>query len=347
MCRRLGNPQHFQILSFNVEGLKTKLDDPSFLELIQKYDIIILKETWKADTLKINLEDFWDYSQVRPKHKNAIRHSGGITVLAKNHIRFVLKLVENTEVFLRLEKSLFQFENDIFLCGAYIPPNNTTPTITAKTDYFRKLNEMLIKYKDKGDILIMGDLNARTGNEDGLQEKLRKQLNHLLPDIEEITLETGNRCSCDAKVNTSGRKSLTICSSHSLELANGQTPGDRFGNFTCFNNMRASVVDYLVLSRPLLKNIVNFKVLPPNFHSKHTPITATFKSSFVKFGKGKVLNHPKTYKWDNQGAVLFHSLLNQKDTQEKLGKLRFALESSSNTNAIKKTVKQFTDIISE
>ena len=39
MCRNLGNPQHFQILSFNVEGLKTKLDDPSFLELIQIYEL--------------------------------------------------------------------------------------------------------------------------------------------------------------------------------------------------------------------------------------------------------------------------------------------------------------------
>ena len=138
-----------------------------------------------------------------------------------------------------------------------------------------------------------------------------------------------------------------ICSSHSLELANGQTPGDRLENFAFFNNMGASVVDYLGLSRSLMKNVIKFKVPPPNFNSKHAPITATFKSSFVKFGKGKVLNHPNTYKWDNQGAVLFHSLLNQKDTQEKLGKLRFDLESSSNTNAIQKTVKQFTDIISE
>ena len=111
--------------------------------------------------------------------------------------------------------------------------------------------------------------------------------------------------------------------------------------------MGAIVVDYLVLSRPLMKNI-NFKVLPHQlWFQAYAPITATFKSSFVKFGKGKVLNHPNTYKWDNQGAVLFHSLLNQKDTQEKLGKLRFDLESSSNTNAIQKTVKQFTDIISE
>ena len=55
----------------------------------------------------------------------------------------------------------------------------------------------------------MGDLNARTGNEDGLHEKLSKQLNYLLPDnIEGTTLETGNRCSCDAKVNNPGTKKI-------------------------------------------------------------------------------------------------------------------------------------------
>ena len=100
LYRGLGKPRHPQTLSFNVEGLKAKLDDPSFLELIQKHDIIILTETWKADTLKINIEGFWDYSQVRAKHKNAIRYSGGVTVLAKNHVRLGVKLVEGTERFL-------------------------------------------------------------------------------------------------------------------------------------------------------------------------------------------------------------------------------------------------------
>ena len=109
-----------------------------------------------------------------------------------------------------------------------------------------------------------------------------------------------------------------------------------------------SVVDCLVLSRSLMKNVTKFKVLQPNFASKHAPITATFKSSFVKFEKWKGLNHPKTYKWDNQGAAfLFHSLLNQKDTQEKLRKLNFNLDSFSNTNAIEKAVKQLIEMISE
>ena len=158
---------------------------------------------------------------------------------------------------------------------------------------------MLIKYKDKGDVLITGDLNAITGNEDGLHKKLAKPLSYLIPDIEATTLETGNRCSCDAKVNTSRKNLLTICSSHRLQIANSQTPGDRLGNFTCFKNRGASFADYLVLSRSLMKNFIKLKVLPPNFDSNHAPITATFKNSFVKFGKGKVLNHPKTYKWDN------------------------------------------------
>ena len=39
--------------------------------------------------------------------------------------------------------------------------------------------------------------------------------------------------------------------------------------------------------------------------------------------------------------------MNQKDTKEKLGKLRFDLDLSGTTNAIQKTVKQFTEIISE
>ena len=163
-----------------------------------------------------------------------------------------------------------------------------------------------------------------------------KHLSHLLPDIEATTL-----------VNTSGRKLSTVCSSHRLEIANGQIPGDKRGNFTCFNHRAESDADYLVLGRSLMKNIMKFKVLPANFDSKNAPITATFKSSFVKFGKAKVLNHSNTCKWDNQSAILFHSLQNHKFTQEKLRNMRFILDTSSNTNATQKAVKKLTEIISE
>ena len=53
----------------------------------------------------------------------------------------------------------------IFLCGAYIPPKNTTKNILAKTDYFGNFEKAILKYKEKGNILILGDLNARTGSQ--------------------------------------------------------------------------------------------------------------------------------------------------------------------------------------
>ena len=99
MCKGK-SPEHLKLFSFNVEGLKPKLEDPNFLETIQDYDISILTETWKNDPSKINIEGFWDYSQIRPKHKNAIRHSGGISILVRYNIRPGLKLIENAEGFL-------------------------------------------------------------------------------------------------------------------------------------------------------------------------------------------------------------------------------------------------------
>ena len=187
MCKGR-KPQVINILSFNVEGLKPKFGDPNFIDFIQKYDVVIFTETWKADTSKINIERYWDYPQIRPKHKNAIRHSGGITILAKHIIRPGIKLVENTEEFLwfKLDKNFFQTDNDIFLCGACIPPKNTTKNILAKTDYFGNFEKAILKYKEKGNILILGDLNARTGSQGQSQHNFDNHLQHLLPEADKL-----------------------------------------------------------------------------------------------------------------------------------------------------------------
>ena len=77
-----------------------------------------MKHGKQAPLSTLNIEGFWDFYQVKPKHKNA---TGGI-------IHPGLKLVQNSEGFLwiRQEKSFFNIEVDIFLCGAYIPPKSTT-----------------------------------------------------------------------------------------------------------------------------------------------------------------------------------------------------------------------------
>ena len=86
--------------------------------------------------------------------------------------------------------SFFNLENDIFLCGAYIPPKNATQNILSKRDYFGYLENSILKYKDKENIVIMGNLNARTGIE-GHTLCPDNYISQLLPDTNSI--QDGNR----------------------------------------------------------------------------------------------------------------------------------------------------------
>ena len=71
------NKNGINLLSFNVEGLESMLLDPSFSDLINNHDVCLLSETMRKDDTKLNLDNFWDFSLIRPKNKKAGRHSGG------------------------------------------------------------------------------------------------------------------------------------------------------------------------------------------------------------------------------------------------------------------------------
>ena len=127
-----------------------------------------------------------------------------------------------------------QIDNDIFLCGAYIHPKNTTHNILSKTDYFGDLHKAVLKYAEKGNLLIFGDLNVRTGLSGKSRNSLHSHLQSLLPEVEPSSLEL-NRCSCDDKIESSGMPLPRICNHHNLRISNGETPGDSVGNQTCYN----------------------------------------------------------------------------------------------------------------
>ena len=80
MCKSLSNKLGLKILNFNVEGLTSELDDPSFLGLLYEHDICLVNETWKKDESKIGLPGLWDFSLIRPKTTKKGRPSGGITI---------------------------------------------------------------------------------------------------------------------------------------------------------------------------------------------------------------------------------------------------------------------------
>ena len=95
------------------------------------------------------------------------------------------------------------------------------------------------------------------------------------------------------------------------------------------------------------KILESSKFFHPNLISSMHKLKLFSRVLLLKLEKEKCLTIQIHIYGIKQGVVLFQSLLNQKDTQEKLGKLRFDLNSSNNTNEFQKTVKKFTEIISE
>ena len=106
----------------------------------------------------MDIPGFWNCSLIRPKGKKAGRHSGGITVVVKERLRSGIKIAHTSEGFLwlKLDKLFLSLSKDLFICGAYIPPHNTSKELLVKTDYFHDLMTLANKFLGLGDILIRG-----------------------------------------------------------------------------------------------------------------------------------------------------------------------------------------------
>ena len=100
---------------------------------------------------------------------------------------------------------------------------------------------------------------------------------------------------------------LKICNNHNLRIGDGQTSRDYEG---------ASVLDYLIMEETIYEKILNFRVLPPRFDSKHSPFVATLKChTKLETENRKFLNPPKTYHWDSLNSILFKMLINSQKSQ--------------------------------
>ena len=120
MVRYLSN---IRSCSFNIEGLKNKLEEKEFYDTFSKFDFITLVEAWLPDQYKIDIPNFYVYSKYRKKHKKARRYSGGISVVIRKDLKAGVKFfssksdfyygVSSIKPFLILMK-IFMFAHVIF-----------------------------------------------------------------------------------------------------------------------------------------------------------------------------------------------------------------------------------------
>ncbi|CAG2257164.1 unnamed protein product [Mytilus edulis] len=314
------NKRYLTISAWNVRGLGDKIQDDFFIDKIQS-DINILLETWKGECKDYKISNYNTFSKIRKKKKKARRHSGGIIVYYKKEIAKGITNINGTKsqnrLWLKLEKEFFGFKEDLYLCALYIPPINSN---YFENDYSFLENE-ISTFARQGKILLMGDMNARTGKCPDFITGDSCQINNfdaknLIPNYYEVDTEI-SRNNQDNVTNVQGKSLLELCIASRLRILNGRFIGDSLGYYTYMSINGYSAVDYALISESLLSSVKYFKTDDFTYLSDHVQIQLTLncniKQTFdLKSHIEKKWKYFKRYKWtENSHNLLLKALMSE------------------------------------
>ena len=146
-----------------------------------------------------------------------------------------------------------------------MPPQGSTISCN-RTSEWSSFEHEIVKFSLDGDLILCGDLNARTGTMcDYIESDSEMPQNSPLTYIVD---QDYPRVSQDLSVNTQGRCLLDICIGSRLRSS---------GKYTCYTPNGCSVVDYVIVSADIQHIISRFSIHPLTMYSDHSPLTFSLK----------------------------------------------------------------------
>ena len=141
----------------------------------------------------------------------------------------------------------------------HIPPKNSTFTLKNGDD-FEVLVNTTRQYSSAGDLLVIGDFNARTGRAADFITS-DSDADYATFDSQYSPDYTCNiRNSEDEIICSRGRDLIDLCIQSKMRILNGRILGDLSGKFTSHCSIGSSVIDYCICSDKLLSKILCMKV---------------------------------------------------------------------------------------
>jgi len=214
----------------NVQGLSLEKFNNHLVPrlLPNKYDFICFCETWlKSNDIKdYELPDYYCVNRPRMHmHKRAKRGSGGVLLYIHKSVKGHVELQENGDSEDRLWIKIHHPYShvNVFCCFCYTPPANSIITCN-EVSQWSTLESEIIQFSSKGQIIICGDLNARTGNQNDFIS-VDSEIPIDLPCGYVPDSNTSPRVSQDIQVNTQGKYLLDLCISCRLRIVNGRHKG--------------------------------------------------------------------------------------------------------------------------
>ena len=301
---------HLSVGSWNVQGLKgssyNKLDDPTFIKEISKHHVIGLVETHCTHDSDLTVPGYCSYQACRPKSGN--KAHGGVVALVKTELKKGVKFYPartNDLVWVCLKKEFFNTNEDIYIAVVYLSPINSTYAKRLDYDVFDVLEQEIAKFSSKGQVIVMGDFNARTSTfPDCITDSARN-----VPILDSVMCDESYVCrkSQDSTMTNCsyGKRLIELCVSSGLKVVNGRIFGDPLGKFTCHKHNGSSLIDYVLADASTLSQIRYLTVEDyTGDFSDHCMLSFGLAVSITihKHSKTKLRPAPRKYKW-NEGAA--------------------------------------------
>ena len=317
------------VLFWNIHGqvVKTmgdKFADIEFLNVCKGFDILGIAELHTNSSPSIKgfklIKD-----KIRSKLHKGPKIAGGIAVFARKEISHMVEYIPNNNedsIWVKLCKKATGESKDIYIGTCYISPpkRKGKHNLSGVDDNHSSLESFFEEarlFNKKGEIILQGDINARTGNELDFLPKDK------FDDLFGIVNEEINppRNSEDKKVCERGALLLDLCRSGDFRIANGRKPGDLFGKFTSMQWNGSALVDYIITPASNFSRVVELKV--GNFYpclSDHCPleykIKLNIKRNDMNLDKVEMQEMPRRCKWDPLLKTSFTEALKSEKMKE-------------------------------
>ena len=170
---------------------------------------------------------------------------------------------------------------------------------------------------DNFDIIVCGDLNARTGSQNGTTDMLTDPLC------------TNSECfrerkSRDSTKNVFGNQLLDFCSMFNCSIVNGLCDRGFDDGFTYISSTGSSAIDYVIMSNDLFSvELVSFFEITSRVESSHLPVSIYARANrnaceAVNRNRKRNAEYSEKVIWDCEKVPEFVSFLSQQATVEEL-----------------------------
>ena len=250
------------MFALNVRGQLSRGVD-ELAQAVTGQDVLVFTETWLGGGQRApDIAGYRSFQYDRPRALLAGQTRGGLACYFRNglndHVTPVSTDATNSFAVFKISKDV-GFEQDLYMIVCYfVPQQNNSISIATRTIWAQLLHSVNAALTH-GQVLVVGDLNARTGHLADFPFSDPADV-HVNPGLSPTRTA---RNSQDAGVNRHGHKLLKLCHETGLRIVNGRVPGDAAGSFTYVAPVvGASLVDYVVACPQAFGLVTHLSVVP-------------------------------------------------------------------------------------